>query len=234
MMKEWFPRHQWSINGCALLIMLSRLLCGERGKKWSVLLLAREEVKRENVLSYFGWSALLLEREEAKREWEWLAQPFILPGEVTWAEWHWSFSLDEICKSKTPTAKTIPALNNDLKLFLLHLIYSFSILLCLWTLWYFFSLQEAIWSIHDIHHHVAQLAWISLTLSHYHCSQEVFQATSCIGTELLYISSSRSSYFCSSMWRVPLEYIAYGFVIITPAVSHMSGSSTFDSFHDGC
>ena len=44
----------------------------------------------------------------------------MLPGVVTRAEWHQSFSLDEIYKFETPTAKTIPALNNDLKFFLLH------------------------------------------------------------------------------------------------------------------
>ena len=32
-------------------------------------------------------------------------QPFILPGEVIRAEWHQSFSLDEIYKIETPTAK---------------------------------------------------------------------------------------------------------------------------------
>ena len=101
--------------------MLSGLLCGERGKRWSVLLLAREEAKKENVLSHLDWSVLLLAREEAKRGREWLARPFMLPGEVTQAEWHQSFSMDEICKFETPTAKTIPALNNDLKFFLLQL-----------------------------------------------------------------------------------------------------------------
>ena len=44
----------------------------------------------------------------------------MLPGKVTRAEWHQSFSLDETYKFKTPTAKTIPALNNDLKFFLLQ------------------------------------------------------------------------------------------------------------------
>ena len=38
--------------------------------------------------------------------------PFILPGEVTWAEWHESFSLDEIYKFKTSTAKIILVLDN--------------------------------------------------------------------------------------------------------------------------
>ena len=79
-----------------------------------------EEAKRENVLSHVDWSDLLLAREEAKREWECLAWPFMVPGEVTQAEWHQSFSLDEIYKFETPTVKTIPALDNDLKFFVLH------------------------------------------------------------------------------------------------------------------
>ena len=66
-----------------------------------------------------------------------------------------------------------------------------------------------------------------------HDSKEVFQATSCIGTELLYISSSWSSYFCSSMWRGPQEHIAYEFILTSPAVSCMSGLSNLDSFCDG-
>ena len=40
---------------------------------------------------------------------------------------------------------------------------------------------------------------LSLPVSIVHCSQEVFQAASCISTELLYIGSSWSSNFCSSM-----------------------------------
>ena len=83
--------------------MLSGLLCGERGKRWSVLLLAREEVKSVR---------------------EWLAQP----RKVTQAEQHQSFSLDEIYKSETPTAKTIPALNNDFKFFLLQ--HDLNLILC--------------------------------------------------------------------------------------------------------
>ena len=64
-------------------------------------------------------------------------------------------------------------------------------------------------------------------------SPEVFKATSCIGTELLYMGSSWSSNFCSSMWRDPREYIAYEFVLTSPAVSHMSGSFNLDSFREG-
>ena len=40
-------------------------------------------------------------------------------------------------------------------------------------------------------------------------SQDVFQAKSCISTDLLYIGSSWSSNLCSSMWRGLLEYIPY-------------------------
>ena len=51
--------------------------------------------------------------------------------------------------------------------------------------------------------------WASLTtISIVHHSWEVFQATSCIGTEVFYIGSSWSSYLCSSTWRGPQEYIA--------------------------
>ena len=95
--------------------MLSGLLCGERGKRWSVLRLVRKEAKRENVLFHVDWSVLLLARKEAKRGRECLARPFMLPGEVTQEEWHQSFSLDEIYKFETPTAQT----SNDLKFFLL-------------------------------------------------------------------------------------------------------------------
>ena len=66
-----------------------------------------------------------------------------------------------------------------------------------------------------------------------HRSREVFQAISCIGTELLYIGFSWLSYLCSSMWSSPLRHIAYECVLISPAVSRMSSSSNFDSFRDG-
>ena len=69
-----------------------------------------------------------------------------------------------------------------------------------------------------------------LSISIIHCSQEVFKAISCIRTELLYIGSSWSSCLCSSMWRGPQEYVVYEFVLTSPAVSHMSGSSNLDSF----
>ena len=66
-----------------------------------------------------------------------------------------------------------------------------------------------------------------------HHSREVFQATSCIGTELLHIVSGKSSSLCLFMWWDPQEYIAYEFVLTSPAVSQISGSSNLDSFHGG-
>ena len=73
---------------------------------------------------------------------------------------------------------------------------------------------------------------LSPPVSIVHRPREGFQATSYIGTELLYIGSSWSSNLCSSMWRGPLEYIAYEFALTSPVVSHMSGSSNLDSFRD--
>ena len=74
---------------------------------------------------------------------------------------------------------------------------------------------------------------LSLPLPTVHCFWQVLKATSCIGTELLYVGSSWTSCLCSSMWRGPQEYITKELVPTTPAVSCMSGSSSLDSFHDG-
>ena len=65
---------------------------------------------------------------------------------------------------------------------------------------------------------------ISLPVSILHRFREVFQATPCIGIEVLYMCSSWSSCLCSSIWRGQREYIAYEFVLTSPAVSCMSGS----------
>ena len=65
-----------------------------------------------------------------------------------------------------------------------------------------------------------------------HCFQQILRATSHISTELLYVGSSWTSCLCSSMWRSPQEYITHELVPTSPAVSGMSGSSNFDSFHD--
>ena len=69
---------------------------------------------------------------------------------------------------------------------------------------------------------------LSPSVSIVHCSREVFQALSCIGTELLYIGSSWSSCLWSSMWWGPLVYVVYEFVLTSLAVSCMSGSSNLD------
>ena len=73
---------------------------------------------------------------------------------------------------------------------------------------------------------------LSPLVSIVHRSREMIPATSCIGTELLYIGSSWS-YLCSSIWRGPHEYIAYEFVLTSSEVSRMSVSSNLDSFCDG-
>ena len=94
--------------------MLTGLLCGEKGKGWSVLLLAREKAKKI-VCSLSCWLACLLQASgEARRAREMVKNYVAWRGDP--GKWHQLFSLDEICKFETPTAKTIPALNNDLKL----------------------------------------------------------------------------------------------------------------------
>ena len=65
-----------------------------------------------------------------------------------------------------------------------------------------------------------------------HCFWQVLRATSHIGTELLYEGSSWSSCLCSSLRRGPQEYITHELVPTSSAVSHISSSSNFDSFHD--
>ena len=88
------------------------------------------------------------------------------------------------------------------------------------------------------HHHVTLSARIFLTLSCHpfpivHRFWQVFHTTSSICTELLYVCSSWTSCLCSSLWKGPQEYITYELVPTSPAVFRMSGSSNFDSFHDG-
>ena len=51
--------------------------------------------------------------------------------------------------------------------------------------------------------------------------------------KFLYIDSTWSSWLCSAMWRGPREYVAYEFVLTSPAMSYISGSSYLDSFRDG-
>ena len=71
---------------------------------------------------------------------------------------------------------------------------------------------------------------LSPLVSNIHRSRQVFQTASCISTELL--GTSWSSSLCSSVWRGPPEYTVYEFVLTSPAVSCMSGSSKLDGFRD--
>ena len=63
-----------------------------------------------------------------------------------------------------------------------------------------------------------------------HCSWEVFQATSCISTKLMYIGSSWSYNFCVSIFTGPQEYIDYELILTSPAVFYMPGLSYLDIF----
>ena len=76
--------------------------------------------------------------------------------------------------------------------------------------------------------------WPSLSphVSIVHRYREFFQATSCIGTDLLPIGAIWSSCLYSSMWRGPQEYVAYEFVLTSLAVSCMSGPFNSDCFPD--
>ena len=73
----------------------------------------------------------------------------------------------------------------------------------------------------------------SLLLSIVHGFRQVFRATSCIGTEQLFVGPSWTSCLCSSVWRGPQEYVSYEYVPTSPAMYRMSGLSNFDSFRDG-
>ena len=66
---------------------------------------------------------------------------------------------------------------------------------------------------------------LSSPVSIVHRTREVFQATSCIGTELLYIGSSWSSNLCLSVWRNLQENVTYEIILTSRIVSCMSGSS---------
>ena len=84
---------------------------------------------------------------------------------------------------------------------------------------------------HHHHHHVALPALISLTLSRHPSLSSIAPGRfSCIGTELLYIGSRWSSNLWLSIWRGPLEYIAYELVLNSPAVSRMYGWLTLKVF----
>ena len=61
---------------------------------------------------------------------------------------------------------------------------------------------------------------------------QVFRVASRILTQLLYVCSSWSSCFCLVICGGPQEYITDEFVLASPAVSCVSGSSNLYSFRD--
>ena len=63
------------------------------------------------------------------------------------------------------------------------------------------------------------------TFSMVHRFRQIFKATSCIGTEQLYVCSGWLPCLCSSIYP-------YEFVPTSPAVYCMSGSSNLDCFRD--
>ena len=65
-----------------------------------------------------------------------------------------------------------------------------------------------------------------------HRLRQVFRVTSCVLTQLLYVSPCWSSHSCTSICGGPQEYIAYELVLASPAVSCVSGSSNLYSFRD--
>ena len=66
-----------------------------------------------------------------------------------------------------------------------------------------------------------------------HHLRQVFWVTSCVLTQLLYVSSGWSSCFCLAICGGPQQYVTYELVFASPAVSGVSGSSDLYSFRDG-
>ena len=90
---------------------------------------------------------------------------------------------------------------------------------------------------HHHHHHHVPLAWISrtpLTIRHYRPSLPAG-----VQGHILYQYRANVDRFKQVpqylLVRVKgsIDYIAYEFIIISPAVSHMSCSSNLDGFRDG-
>ena len=63
--------------------------------------------------------------------------------------------------------------------------------------------------------------------------RQVFQATSCVRTKLMSITSSWSSYPCSFMWRSTLKNVTYEIILAPPAVSYICCSSNLDGLREG-
>ena len=83
---------------CGLLIMLSGLLRWWEKNRWFVVLRASKEVRRQSMLYHVGCLVLLFQGGNEEGREKWFGRPFMLPRAVTQAEWHPSFSLDEIYK----------------------------------------------------------------------------------------------------------------------------------------
>ena len=104
-----------------------------------------------------------------------------------------------------------------------------------WSPFEFFFLPKAYfcYAMHHVdhhHHHIALPAGISLVSITYRY-REVFEGIHYIGTELLNIGFSWWSCLCSSMWRGSLEYIAYEFVLTSPAVVVWISETKLDDFY---
>ena len=89
-----------------------------------------------------------------------------------------------------------------------------------------------------IHHHVAPSAQISLGLSRHPSLSSIASGRSSglhskSAQSCCYVYSCWSSCLCSSMWRGPQEYVTYEFILSSPRVSRMSGSSTCIVFVKG-
>ena len=82
-------------------------------------------------------------------------------------------------------------------------------------------------------HHQCGYPWSSLATPPYHPLLPAGLQGYILGTELPYVRSSWSSCLCLSMWSGPQEYIPYELISTSSTVSRMSGSSNFDSLHDG-
>ena len=124
--------------------------------------------------------------------------------------------------SKQPT-KVDMLINKETKLSQIKWIFTY-IEKTKWLFWFgwlwhinhgrLFNAKSCLYIYHHCHH-AAPLAWISDPFSSLffivHCFQQVFRATSCIGTEL-YVGSSWLSCLCSSMRRGQQEHVTYEFV----------------------
>ena len=109
MMKEWFPRHQWSINW----------MCSPHNAQWTALWWERKMMvcpaasqggseERKYALSYWLACPAAGQWRSEKRVRNSLRCLLFCPVEVTRAKWHQSFSLGEIYKFEHQRPKQFP------------------------------------------------------------------------------------------------------------------------------